>query len=1016
MELYGAEKKVQLPFVMGVMSDLSGKSEAPLPSVSDRKFLEIDADNFDERMQALRPRATFTVPNTLSGDGNLSIDLSFESMKDFTPAAVAKKVEPLRKLLEARTQLSHLTTYMDGKTGAETLIAQLMANPDALRALASSAAADGASQESRQAALDSLKDALAHMPDQDVSAAKDADTKAALDALRSQPIEAPRDSQETPGDIFDSLCAAASKASDPAGTDATQMALEALRDAQPETAQETDDDDTGAAFASLLAATEERDAASPDDKDDLDLAALSSLLAKDGQDAMPPDDTGEDDDDDLDLDALLGEDDNDAEEDGDPLDLSAFDEEDDSDTDDDLDLDALLGESEDAGLEEESEEELDLDALLAESDESDEAVEDTDDDLDLDALLADGGSDEDDASDVGALGTPLEPAKPSRIISEPFGVLTLERPAELDAPRAKFRIAILGDFTGRANRGDLATGDDLANRKPIKLDVDNLDTIIARLATTLVLPLGRDGAGIEVKLNGLNDLHPDKLYENVSIFEELSSLRQRVATGAISPTAYLSDLAAEPIDIEHLPRNRAKGSAVPANRKLSDFQSLIGNRDSIAAVATPAQDLISRVIKPYVTAAPDPSQQSWLEAIDSALSGVMRAILHHPDFQAVESTWRSLDLLARRIETGASLEIILYDVSAEEWAADLSAQDELSESGLFRMLAEEPRLDEEQGALSAVFGLYSLEETPPHADLLARMAKISAWMNAPFIAAISPRFLEIPKQDRHPVTARKWDAMRQLPEASYVGLASPRFLLRLPYGCKTEPVEPFDFEEFNLRSGLKGMLWANPVILSAILMAKTVSSMGKSMELGKIMSLGDMPVHTMKDQYGDQIALPCTERLLNTRTMADVVTRGFIPLLSIKGRNEVRQGSFQALSGTMLAGPWATIKAPGGADHDTTISFAAVPVQSDNEAGIETDELATDLSDIGDEDLGSDSDLDLSSGENDDDALSGLVSDDDDIDLDSLLASFDDDTSETTSSEKDEEDLDAELAALLENL
>ena len=527
---------------------------------------------------------------------------------------------------------------------------------------------------------------------------------------------------------------------------------------------------------------------------------------------------------------------------------------------------------------------------------------------------------------------------------------------------------------------------------------------------------GQDGAGIEVKLNGLDDLHPDKLYENVSIFEELSSLRQRVAAGAIAPTSYLSDLAAGPIDIEHLPRNRAKGSAVPANRKLSDFQSLIGTRESIAAVATPAQDLISRVIKPYVTAAPDPDQQGWLEAIDSALSGVMRAILHHPDFQAVESTWRSLDLLARRIETGASLEIILYDVSAEEWAADLSAQDELSESGLFRMLAEEPRLDEEQGALSAVFGLYSLEETPPHADLLARMAKISAWMNAPFIAAISPKFLEIPKQDRHPVTARTWDAMRQLPEASYVGLASPRFLLRLPYGRKTEPVEPFDFEEFNLRSGLKGMLWANPVILSAILMAKTVSSMGKSMELGKIMSLGDMPVHTMKDQYGDQIALPCTERLLNTRTMADVVARGFIPLLSIKGRNEVRQGSFQALSGTMLAGPWATINTPVGADHDTTISLAAVPAQSDNEAGIETDALATDLPDISDEDLGSDTDLDLSSDDNDDDALSGQVSNDDDIDLDSLLASFDDDASDTTSSEKDEEDLDAELAALLENL
>ena len=192
-------------------------------------------------MKSIRPRAAFTVPNTLTGEGNLTVDLTFERMDDFSPAAIATKVEPLRKLLEARTQLSHLTTYMDGKTGAEALIAQLLANPDALRALASGAAADGASQERRQAALDSLKDAVAHMPDQDVAAAKDADTKAALDALRSQPIEASRDSQEATGDIFDSLRAAAPKAADPASTDATQMALETLRDAQPEPPLETND-------------------------------------------------------------------------------------------------------------------------------------------------------------------------------------------------------------------------------------------------------------------------------------------------------------------------------------------------------------------------------------------------------------------------------------------------------------------------------------------------------------------------------------------------------------------------------------------------------------------------------------------------------------------------------------------------------------------------------------------------------------------------------------------------------
>ena len=136
VELYGAEKKVQLPFVMGVMSDLAGKSEEPQPSVADRKFLEIDVDNFDDRMKSMKPRVAFTVPNTLTGEGNMAVDISFESMDDFSPAAIAAKVEPLKELLEARTQLANLMTYMDGKPGAEELIGKVMQDPALPKTLA----------------------------------------------------------------------------------------------------------------------------------------------------------------------------------------------------------------------------------------------------------------------------------------------------------------------------------------------------------------------------------------------------------------------------------------------------------------------------------------------------------------------------------------------------------------------------------------------------------------------------------------------------------------------------------------------------------------------------------------------------------------------------------------------------------------------------------------------------------------------------------------------------------------
>lgn len=143
LELYGAEKLVQLPFVMGVMADLSGKpSEAP-PAVGERKFLEIDVDNFDDRLKSAKPRAAFQVPNTLTGEGNLNVDITFESMDDFSPAAVARKVDALNKLLTAREQLSNLMGYMDGKAGAEAAIGKLLKDPALLRALGSAPKAGG---------------------------------------------------------------------------------------------------------------------------------------------------------------------------------------------------------------------------------------------------------------------------------------------------------------------------------------------------------------------------------------------------------------------------------------------------------------------------------------------------------------------------------------------------------------------------------------------------------------------------------------------------------------------------------------------------------------------------------------------------------------------------------------------------------------------------------------------------------------------------------------------------------
>ncbi|HET7605910.1 MAG TPA: type VI secretion system contractile sheath small subunit [Sphingomicrobium sp.] len=135
VETYGSRQKVELPFVMGVMSDLSGQSEVEKKPLDKREFVEFDMDNFDQRMEAVAPRAAFNVDNTLSGDGKLSVDLTFKSIDDFSPGKVAKSIPALAKLLEARQQLNDLMLYMDGKDGAQELLDRLLKDPALLQAI-----------------------------------------------------------------------------------------------------------------------------------------------------------------------------------------------------------------------------------------------------------------------------------------------------------------------------------------------------------------------------------------------------------------------------------------------------------------------------------------------------------------------------------------------------------------------------------------------------------------------------------------------------------------------------------------------------------------------------------------------------------------------------------------------------------------------------------------------------------------------------------------------------------------
>jgi len=367
-------------------------------------------------------------------------------------------------------------------------------------------------------------------------------------------------------------------------------------------------------------------------------------------------------------------------------------------------------------------------------------------------------------------------------------------------------------------------------------------------------------------------------------------------------------------------------------------------------------------------------------------------------------------LLGRRIEASASLEVVVYDMSVEEFAADLAGVEDMAETGLYDMLVEKPRLDESGGPFAAVFGLYTWEETPPHAEILARMARICANMDAPFVSAMSTTFMSIKPEDRHKLVQDTWGALREMPEAKYLGLATPRFLLRMPYGKKTEPVDRFNYEEFNVQEGMRSMLMANPATLVAVLLGETLARQGKDMSLGSIMSLDDMPFHYMTDQYGDQVALPCTERLLNVRTSAEVISRGYMPVISVQGQNMVKLASFQAVGGGELLGIWsgdgAKQLSSGTVRMQTSVGFAsgakkpAKPVAGAAAAAPGDDDM-----------LGLDDDLGLDLGDDDDDLGLDLGGDDD---LDDLLSGFGDDDDDLDLGGDD--DMDDDLAALLGDL
>lgn len=606
-----------------------------------------------------------------------------------------------------------------------------------------------------------------------------------------------------------------------------------------------------------------------------------------------------------------------------------------------------------------------------------------------------------------------------------FGHLDARPPAW--AARRPVRIALLGDFGAGACAGRLDTGAELARRKPRAVEFDSLEDWLGQQDITLNLPVGADGAPVAVPLADLESFHPDTLFRELALFRSLNDLRKRLNTPASfdKAAAEVAKMAGMPLKASRAARGvRARGAAPSAGARLDDFARLTGCSSAPEASGN-IDALLRNVIGPFVVPAAKPEKPALLAALDAAIADGMRAVLHQADFQAAESLWRGVDFLLRRLETGPMLQVHLIDISAEEFAADLSASDDLSETGLHSLLVSKPA-ESKDGGYTYIAGLYQFEATPPHTELLGRMAKLAQAAGATFFTSMAVDDLGNPRVPPHPLVVEAFAALRGLPEAARLALLGPRFLLRHPYGKKSDPISSFAFEEFTAADGLAGLLWGHPALLALTVLAGQ----------GGAPNVGDLPFHHFVDADGDSTALPCTERFISTPVATELARYGIKALMAHKGEPLVQlagpdtvAGVFTPPAAAAAARPAARMgvemavrsKLPEPEERKAAAPKAAPQAAARKQAAVQDADEATAPASSAPGDDSADLDAllaDLTGGGDSAAAPAPAAADTSDLDeLDALLASLNDDSpAQAPAAEAAQDDVDAELEALLKSL
>jgi len=480
---------------------------------------------------------------------------------------------------------------------------------------------------------------------------------------------------------------------------------------------------------------------------------------------------------------------------------------------------------------------------------------------------------------------------------------TLDTSSKQTPADSPFCIAIMGNFSGRTDTGKQS--------RLIEIDRDNLEEVMARFKINLALKLSADEI-IKIELNELDDFHPDELYAKLESFEKLRSLRRRLKSNSsfADAAAEIQGWSPEQASIETKAPAETTRAPIPTDNILD---SILGTPQSNSAIeATHIDKLIKSIVAPYVEPGTDPRQSEMLEMVDRATESHMQAILHHPDFQALESAWQSLYFLIKRIDTGSKLKLFILDISKSELQQDL-AVDDLSTSSLYKLFC-----DPAEGDLpfSVLLGNYSFSDNIEDALSLANIGRIAQQANAPFIAAAHEKLAgcesfskttdyEDWQYNSNEGAMKAWELLRQSPASAYIALALPRFLLRLPYGEKSKPIDAFKFEEMTADNNHADYLWGNAAFIKAECLAQSFNKNGWNMQPGEVFQTDNLPVHYFNDD-GETLSKPIAEIMLTEKGGEILNRQGLIALWSVRNMDCVRSADFHSIHQTpqKLAGRW----------------------------------------------------------------------------------------------------------------